>query len=112
MRFDHILIAIKVVSCIKEGEKLATRSGILSIDKKPQSFMRWINGDSRNTTLVYVNAVVTEAIIAGITKDLLEMIEGLKSLKVTYMEDEATVAYLDIIIDKILDTNKNASKKQ
>jgi endonuclease V-like protein UPF0215 family len=44
---------------------------------------------------------VNEALLVGATKELNECVDGLKTLKVTYSGDEATVAYIDIILDKI-----------
>ena len=101
MRFDHVLTTLKVISSLQEGHKLSCRSGIVSIDKKPNSFIRWITGDSRSGSLAVVYAVVNEALIVGATKELNECVDGLKTLKVTYSGDEATVAYIDIILDKI-----------
>jgi len=101
MRFDHVLTTLKVISSLQEGHKISVRSGIVSIDKKPNAFIRWITGDSRDGTLAVVHAVVNEAIILGAYKELNECLEGLKTLKVTYSGDEATIALVDIIIDKI-----------
>jgi len=101
MRFDHVLTTLKVVGSLQEGHKLTCRSGIVSIDKKPNSFIRWITGDSRSGSLAVVYAVVNEGINIGATKELAECAEGLKTLKVTYSGDEATIAYIDIILDKI-----------
>ena len=107
MRFDHVVTTLKVVSSLQEGHKLSCRSGIVSIDKKPNSFIRWMTGDSRSATLAVVYAVVNEALLVGAHKELQECAEGLKTLKVTYSGDEATVAYIDVILEKI-----NASSKQ
>jgi len=101
MRFDHVLTTLKVIASLQEGHKLSCRSGIVTIDKKPNSFIRWIGGDSRSGTLAVVYAVVNEGLIIGATKELADCAEGLKTLKVTYTGDEATIAYIDIILDKI-----------
>jgi len=110
MRFDHVLTTLKVISNLQEGQKLAVRSGIVTIDKKPSSFIRWINGDSRSTTLTYVYAIVNEAITLNLTNELEASIEGLKTLKVTYCGDEGTIAYIDVILDKIINKKSPTSK--
>ena len=106
MRSDHVLTTLKVVGSLQEGQKLSVRSGLVSIDKKPASFIRWINGDSRSTTLSYIYAVVNEALLLNLDAELIASIEGFKTLKVTYSGDEATVAYIDVILDKMTRTNK------
>lgn len=109
MRFDHVVTTLKVISNLQEGHKLACRSGIMSIDKKPNSFMRWMTGDSRQTTLSIVYGVVNEALVLGAYKELQECVEGLKTLKVTYSGDEGTVAYIDVILNKI---NEGCAKQK
>ena len=110
MRFDHVVTTLKVISSLQEGHKLSCRSGIVSIDKKPNSFIRWVTGDSRAATLAVVYAVVNEALLIGAHKELQECTDGLKTLRVTYSGDEATIAYIDIILDKISSGSKRISK--
>ena len=101
MRFDHIATSLCVIGRLEEGQKLAARNGLLSIDRRPSPFFRWLGGDNRLTTLMYINNVVNEAILAGIYEELDQAIPGLESLKVTYSEDIAIGAALDILIKKI-----------
>jgi hypothetical protein len=106
MRPNYVLTTLKVLATLQEGQKVTLRSGLASIDKNTSGILRWINGDNRKTTLCYVDSVVTEAILFGHRKELLESVEGIKTLRVTYTGDEATIAYIDLILDKI---NKFAS---
>jgi hypothetical protein len=104
MRYSHVVTTLRVLSNLREGQKLTTRNGIITIDKRANGFFRWFNGDNRRSTLLCVDAVVNEAITLGLTKDLKECVDGLKSLKVTYIDDESTVAHVDLILDKINDS--------
>ena len=110
MRFDHVLTTLKVIANLQEGQKLAVRSGIVTIDKKPNSFIRWMNGDSRMTTLTCIYAIVNEALVLNLNSELLLSTEGLKTLKVTYCGDEGTIAYIDVILDKIINKKTPISK--
>ena len=101
MRYSHVVTTLRVLSNLREGQKLTTRNGIITIDKRANGFFRWINGDNRRSTLLCIDAVVNEAITLGLSKELKECLEGLKSLKVTYIDDESTVAHVDLILDRV-----------
>ena len=94
-------VSLRVIASLQEGQKLSTRNGLLSVDRKTNFFFRWINGDNRVTTLMYVTNVVNEAIVAGFHQELLECVPGIESLKVTYAEDSAIVAGIDVVLKKI-----------
>jgi hypothetical protein len=100
MRLDHILQSLAVIGKLEEGQKFSCRYGLLSIDRKPSPFMRWLGGDDRKTTLMYISNVVNEALLNGHTEELLQAVPGLGSLRVTYSSDAATVAAIDILIKK------------
>jgi hypothetical protein len=102
MRPDHVFVSLKVISCLQEGQKLSTRNGLLSIDRKANGLMRWLNGDNRMTTLMFISSVVNEALLSGCHQELLEAVAGIESLKVTYAEDSAFVAGVDVILKRIL----------
>ena len=101
MRHDHILVSLKVIGALQEGQKLSTRNGLLTIDSRPSPFMRWLAGDNRLTTLIYVINVVNEAIVAGFRQELVDAIPGMKALKVTYSSDASTVASIEHTINKM-----------
>ena len=101
MRLDHVYVSLKVLSSLQEGQKLSTKNGLLSIDRKTSPFIRWLNGDNRVTTLMYVTNVVNEGIVSECHQELLESIPGIESLKVTYAEDSSIVAGIDVLLKKI-----------
>jgi hypothetical protein len=101
MRLDHVCISLRVIASLQEGQKLSTRNGLLTIDRKTSPFLRWLNGDNRATTLMHVTNVVNEAIVSGCNQELLESVPGIESLKVTYAEDSSIVAGVDVLLKKI-----------
>jgi hypothetical protein len=111
MRPDHVFVSLKVISCLQEGQKLSTRNGLLSIDRKANGLFRWLNGDNRMTTLMFVGSVVNEALLSGCHQELLEAVPGIESLKVTYAEDSAFVAGVDVILKRIT-SNASGSKAE
>ncbi len=82
MRADHVYVSLRVLSNLQEGQKLSTRNGLLSVDKKLNPVMRWLNGDNRSTTLMHVGNLVNEAIVERYHQELKAAIPGIESLKV------------------------------
>jgi|LauGreDrversion4_2_1035121.scaffolds.fasta_scaffold1041117_1 hypothetical protein len=101
MRNDHILTSLKVIASLKEGQKISVRHGLMKIDPNPSGFLRWISGDSRQVSLLHLTLVIQEALLAAMYKELEEAAKGLETLKVTYGDDIAYVASIDILINKI-----------
>jgi hypothetical protein len=101
MRPDHVFVSLKVISGLQEGQKLSTRNGLLSIDRKASPLLRWLNGDNRSTTLMFIGSVVNEALLCGCRDELKEAVLGIESLKVTYAEDSAFVAGVEVILKRI-----------
>ena len=101
MRPDHVYVSLRVLSSLQEGQKLSTRHGLISIDRKTSPLLRWLNGDNRMTTLMCITNVVNEAIVSGLQQELLESVPGIESLKVTYAEDSSIVAGIDVVLRKI-----------
>jgi hypothetical protein len=112
MRPDHVFVSLKVISCLQEGQKLSTRNGLLSIDRKASPLMRWLNGDNRMTTLMFVGSVVNEALLSGCHQELLEAVAGIESLKVTYAEDSAFVAGVDVILKRISERSSEQTRSR
>jgi hypothetical protein len=50
---------------------------------------------------MYVTNIVNEGIVAGFRQELVEAVPGLESLKMTYADDAATVASIDVVLKKI-----------
>ena len=113
---DQILTSLKIITMIKEGQKVCVRNGLLSLEVRSSgvkvALRRWIHNDNRNTTLSYIKNVVNNALdIINIHSDentkikikgtLSECITGLSSLGVTYAEDAGITATIAVMQDRI-----------
>jgi hypothetical protein len=113
---DHLLTSLKVISMIKEGQKVCVRNGHLSLEVQSTgvitSLRRWIHRDSRQTTIAYIKSVVHNALtltkthnnqlsVYKISKSLDESIAGINSLTVTYDDDATVSATLQVLRDRI-----------
>ena len=109
---DELLTSLRVVSMIKEGQKVRVRDGLVFLEPNSSGivtgFRRWINRDNRVTTIRYIRSIINQGIIfyeknksetlkAGLT----DAIKGIDSLCITYGEDATTIASLAIIKEKI-----------
>jgi len=121
---DHLLTSLKVISMIKEGQKVCVRNGHLSLEVQSTgvitSFRRWINRDNRQTTVCYIKSVVHNALsitkthnnemsVYKVVKGLEESVTGINSLTVTYMDDATVSATLQVLRDRIQTELKSAS---
>jgi len=119
---DHLLTSLKVISMIKEGQKVCVRNGHLTLENQSTgvvtSIRRWINKDSRQTTVHYIKSVVQNSVAVSKTyknevsvgKLLLGMSEaliGIGSLIVTYADDATVSATLQVLHDRISTELKN-----
>jgi hypothetical protein len=127
---DNIL-NLKIISKIKENDKLCTHEKIIKIDPPSilQGVNRWINSEGRGVTLEKLKEIINNSL--KITEKLLEdekfkkdhnlkdleennsqifqkfIIEmtnsllGLENLKKTYCDDITITAQIDILIKKI-----------
>lgn len=113
---DHLLTSLKVISMIKEGQKVCVRNGHLTLEVQSTgvvtSLRRWINRDSRQTTVHYIKSVIQNSISVSKTsrnqlstgKLVLGMDEaliGINSLVVTYADDATISATLQVLRDRI-----------
>ena len=113
---DQLLTSLKVISMIKEGQKVCVRNGHLSLEVQSTgvitSLRRWINRDNRHTTVCYIKSVVHNALsvtkthnnetsVDKVLKGLEEAVTGIKSLTVTYMHDATVSATLQVLRDRI-----------
>ncbi len=106
---DQILTSLKVISMIKEGQKVRIRNGLLDLETKSTGFgaavRRWIHNDTRQNTLLYIKNVVGHALeLIKISSQgdkletgLTECLAGLSALTVTYGDDMGTVAAIGVI---------------
>ena len=110
---DDILTSLKIISSIKEGQKVCVRNGLLTLEANSTgglpAIKRFIYGDNRELTVRYVRNVVHNAISVikvvknpdEVTKSLQEAIMGLQRLEVTYSADVATVSTIQVLIERI-----------
>ncbi len=105
---DQILTSLKVISMIKEGQKVKVRDGLLSLEVHSTGIMtgvrRWINKDNRLTTLRYIRNTVIQAITLNdirVKGALKEAVNGLNCLSITYGDDAGVTAAIDVIKDRI-----------
>lgn len=113
---DQILTSLKIISMIKEGQKVCVRNGLLSLEPKSTgihvALRRWINNDSRQSTLAYIKNVVNNALnvcniltdsdtIEKLVQALTESSNGLCNLIVTYESDIPIVATIQVMQDRI-----------
>lgn len=106
---DQILTSLKVISMIKEGQKVRIRNGIFDLETRSTGFgaavRRWIHNDTRHNTLLYIRNVVGHALelikISNQSDKLVvalnETLTGLSALAVTYGDDMGTVAAIGVL---------------
>jgi hypothetical protein len=118
---DSTIANLKIIGMVPKNGKLCVRKGQLCIDnQRAQGLRRWLNGDSREFTLVHAkNTVVSSIKIARcillnnstdttstwtlrrILREMELCEQGLNNLKTTtYSDDSVMVAHLDVIIER------------
>ena len=120
---DHLLTSLKVISMIKEGQKVCVRNGHLTLETQSTgvvtSVKRCIHGDSRNTTVHYIKSVLHNSITVSkthrnqtsvdkITTGMTEALAGISSLIVTYADDATVSAMLQVLHDRVSTELKTA----
>ena len=130
-QIEDNLLNLKIISKIKENDKLSSQEKIIKIDPPSllQGVYRWMNAEGRNITLEKLTEIVNDSMV--ITEGLLQrekelkeneyldlqennsqifqnfIIEltnsllGLENLKKTYHEDINIMSQLDILLKKI-----------
>jgi hypothetical protein len=105
---DELMTSLRVISMIKEGQKVSLRNGVLSLESGKNSVLiaikRWINSDNRQTTLHYIRNVINNAIDSESSKlkqPLFNALVGLNALTVTYSGDAHVLATINVLEDKI-----------
>jgi hypothetical protein len=111
---DQILTSLKVISMIKEGQKVKVRNGLLDLEAQSSGFkvgiMRWVNNDNRHTTLLYIKNSINNALgmiklnseyDGKIKQYLNDSISGLNALEITYGNDASITASLQVLQERI-----------
>ena len=57
--------------------------------------------------MLYITSVINEAILCGFIDELVRMLPGLLTLKVTYGSDASTVASVDMLAERIKNMSEN-----
>ena len=117
---EEIIVNLKLLEKIKKGQKLVTRDSYLNIESEsliPEFIRRWKRHDSRDESIKKINTVINAA-ITSIHQEpnpmmkhyLSHSVIGIENLKDTYSMCHQTCARLDMILDKIKNTIKDADQ--
>jgi len=125
-KIDQNILNLKILSKIKENDKLLTNNDLLEIDSPHllQAINRWYNNENRNITIEKLNSILEDTFL--ITENLLnenkekknleetntqifqnlilEMknsLVGLENLKKTYSTDILISSQIDLLIGKL-----------
>ena len=106
---ESILVNLKILSSLEIGQKLITTEKYLDIEKgtyfAPESLKRTYRGDSRDSAISRIDAIINQAITKKdnqqIIEELKKSVKGINNLKDTYKNCIQTKARLDTILDKI-----------
>lgn len=117
---DQILTSLKVISMIKEGQKVKVRNGLLDLEPMSSGFSvavrRWMHNDNRHTTILYIKNVIANAMEIILIKHdqsdkleraIIDCITGLGALAVTYGEDASVTATLHVLQERIKSKIRN-----
>jgi hypothetical protein len=119
---DATIANMKVIGMLPKNGKLCVRKGQLALDTaQAQALRRWINGDSRDSSLMHAkntlnNAMkITRLLMAAaatanddmarwtLQRLVVEMEQcetGMQNLKTTYANDSMMIANLDVLIER------------
>ena len=117
---DIILYKLDLISKILVGDKLSIKKDnsldiLIQKNVSFQGLSRWFNGDNRNSTIVFLNSLVSDCdtlvksilisknkkIIIKLYSKLVESVQGILNLKYTYMNDLPFVTRIDCILRKL-----------
>lgn len=118
--YMELMTNLKLLSYVKEQDKLARTENKMEIDNRYylQGVRRWMNGDSRDITLHFIEKIVKSADSISenlaksknpddkynlklLTEDLISSKSGLNNLKITYNDDKLFISTIDNLIEKI-----------
>jgi hypothetical protein len=126
---DFLITNLKIISIVKINEKMCIRKGHLQIDPDYNSrcIKRWLFNDSRDAVINFISSIIKQInaviikvshfdqteinwIILRIITDLEKIEIGLGNLKITYNNDQVTIAMIDNLIIKFGELNKKCKK--
>ena len=123
LNYDDVVLNLKILSKIKEKEKLIISNKLFNIDKRYcQGIVRFMTDDNRQDMLKHLNLILLHSFKIlednsfeqekiTLIEDLKKAISGLSCLKFTYKDDEVLCSQLDLLIDKIKEKSKISAKE-
>lgn len=124
LNYDDVVLNLKILSKIKEKEKLIISNKLFNIDKRYcQGLVRFMTDDNRQDMLKHLNLILLHSFKIledycfvqekkiTLIEDLKKAISGLSCLKFTYKDDEVLCSQLDLLIDKIKEKSKISAKE-
>ena len=131
-QFISVVEQLKIVSNIKQNDRIATRYGIRieTRHEATQSLRRWMNGENRNNNIVALSNVFERSfaffeelsrkisddaytdnsnmymkrLLFRLYSNINKSTKGIANLKVTYEHDKSMVSRLDSLLEKVEDT--------
>jgi len=117
---DTTIANLKVIAMVPKNGKLCIRKGCLCLDYHQGQFVRrWVNGDSREMTLLHIKNTISNAMkiahmlmketspemlsqwtVNRILDEMIACESGLENLKTTYNGDSMMLANLEVIMDR------------
>ena len=91
---QYITESIDTLVQIQVGQKLAVSTGKFQIVNKPIGIFRWLSGDNKNVTVLYIKHVFDNAILKNILFDGKLVLQAIENLKITYHKHLSTVGEL------------------
>lgn len=108
MASDDIVINLKILSMVKENQKLCVNNGTLTVETDNKSLLvslkRWMNGHNRTNTMNFLKNLVSTSISLNdqkLIEPLKEALLGLNALAITYANDTVVVATIRVLEKKI-----------
>lgn len=115
---EDVFVNLTLIAKIEVGDKLVRNKNDkhLNIDTSYIQFItRWFRGNNRNTSLKFINLVLSKAFeindimlkeknaqqLFRLTTDLKNSLNGLNNLKQTYSYDKLIQSEIDVMIDNI-----------
>ena len=109
LKLDEIILNLKLISKIKQNEKMMIINKVLKVDNRPlNSLWRWYQSINRDETINFIEFVINSGIdnlneVDGhlFKKELLNTLSGLDNLSATYKQDNVLISKIDIFKEKI-----------
>tara|TARA_B110000208_G_scaffold191467_1_gene258412 strand:+ start:3536 stop:3958 length:423 start_codon:yes stop_codon:yes gene_type:complete len=119
LNYDDVILNLKILSKIKEKEKLIISNKLFNIDKRYIQFIvRTLTDDNRNDTIRHINLIllhgfkfiddeeINDEKKTALKDEMKRSLSGLSCLKFTYKDDEVIGSQLDLLMDKIKEHSK------